>query len=65
MTRKFSLVFKMDNSAFVEDWRHEAARIMRDMANAVDNGIVSCSVLDINGNTVGKLAVTGEKIRGE
>jgi hypothetical protein len=55
--RKFELKFDTDNAAFdADNGNYEIARILRDIANNVEEGIshnVQYSVRDINGNKIG------------
>jgi hypothetical protein len=57
---------EMDNAAFTEDGpgaqRHEAARILRDLANRIEcnphfSPDYSQALRDINGNKVGHMAI--------
>lgn len=45
--------FKTSNAAF-EDDPYEAVRIIREVADKINNGATSGTIQDINGNTVGK-----------
>ena len=58
----FTLTIKTDNAAFADDPRPEVARILRKLADRVDDetGDTSWSVRDINGNTVGHWTLTTE-----
>ena len=60
---KFELDFKMGNAAFETDRQAEAARILRSIADLLDNGLSEAPIHDGNGNTVGDWAIFGE--RGE
>lgn len=51
-----SIYFNMENDAFQEEARnHEAARILRKIADNIESGIQDeeTIVRDVNGNTVG------------
>ncbi len=50
----FSLFFAMNNAAFEDMPEREAARILRDLANGVENGALEGKLKDANGNTVGE-----------
>lgn len=57
----FELNFETRNAAFTEnagDASVESARIMRDVAEALDNGCLQGSVIDVNGNRVGYWTLT-------
>ena len=48
----FSLTFNTDNAAFeAMDW--EVTRILREVANKVENGRTVGACIDINGNVIG------------
>lgn len=50
------------NEAFQNgDREREVARILRDIANKVENGRTSGKAIDINGNTVGRWAMKEKK----
>lgn len=59
---KLKLEISMDNAAFESDEGAEAARIMRDAADAVENGCIMASLFDVNGNTVGKFHIIGRSV---
>lgn len=50
----FKLEFEGGDAAFCEAPREEVARILREVATAVDSGRDGGSVRDINGNRVGE-----------
>jgi hypothetical protein len=56
------ITIKMDNAAFEFNQGPEVARILRDMAKAVDEDVdldwFSMNLRDLNGNTVGEAKVT-------
>lgn len=59
---KFKLEIVTDNAAFEEGPATELARILRDLANRVEqDGEFDGVVRDINGNVVGKHSLTGAK----
>jgi hypothetical protein len=50
----FSLAFMADNAAFDADCgRPEIARILRDLADRIEVGVIRSRVFDVNGNHVG------------
>ena len=49
--------FKTDNQAFEDYKEGEIARILCKIARAIENGSTSGSVMDINGNRIGKWEV--------
>jgi hypothetical protein len=51
---KFKIEFDTDNAAFDGQWAPETARILRNIADKIENGKASGKVLDENGNTVGQ-----------
>ena len=55
---KFTCEIDMDNAAFDDCPATEAARILRNVARMVEEGRGNAKLLDTNGNTVGKFAVT-------
>ena len=57
-----NLKIKMDNAAFGEYANHELARILRELANDVNEHCLQYAgdavfAIDINGNSVGKLEI--------
>jgi hypothetical protein len=53
----FDLKIETDNYAFDDDPRPEVARILREVADRVEHGIIATgyrNVRDINGNVVGR-----------
>lgn len=65
MTRNFALKFEMDNDAFSDGAEaNEAARILRDIADKIERGRTGGTAADINGNTVGKWEIDGERAEG-
>lgn len=65
---KFTLKVKMDNAAFVESNNGELARLLENTAKEVrvivESGLnihqLNPDILDINGNVVGSITVTGK-----
>ena len=60
---KLTLEIVMDNHAFSEDeggWGWEAARILRDAADKVQDGRTQAPLKDANGATVGQYEVTAQ-----
>jgi len=57
---KFKLEIKMDNAAFEDgaDGMFEIARILADLAADLRNGSAASTVMDANGNSVGRYIVT-------
>jgi hypothetical protein len=50
------ITIKTGNSAFEGGNKsYELARILRKLAEKVENGIYDCKIMDVNGNTVGKM----------
>ena len=61
---KLTVTIKMDNAAFHDgDNGNELARILRGLAERLDNATVSpgaaLNLRDVNGNTVGEARVSG------
>jgi hypothetical protein len=53
------LNFETANAAFADGHGHaEAARILHDIAERVDNGHETGVIRDINGNTIGRWSLT-------
>ena len=50
---KFTVSIDCNNSAF-DDGNTELARILRDLATRLDNGVTQAILKDINGNIVGQ-----------
>lgn len=60
----FKIEFETDNAAFEDMQTEEVARILREIADKVENGSFSfaCGVVrDYNGNTVGKWLLDNEE----
>jgi hypothetical protein len=53
----FTLTFKTDNEAFSPDAITEVVRILRDVANRVEQGRTVGPCMDANGNRVGSYTV--------
>jgi len=49
----FTLQFETDNAAFIDYPAKEAARILREIADKVQDGTHEKSIIDINGNIIG------------
>jgi hypothetical protein len=47
------VLIKTDNAAFEDGRDAELARILREIADGLDEGVSAGNVRDINGNTVG------------
>jgi len=50
--------FNMDNAAFCDIPEVEAARILKDAAEKIEAGQQEFSLMDFNGNVVGKVEIT-------
>lgn len=56
----FTLKFDTDNAAFEDTGlAHESARILRDVADRIENGAAIGTVRDVNGNTIGRFEFIG------
>jgi hypothetical protein len=61
------ITIKTGNAAFTYHESHEVARILRDFADKLDRAdllittIDEVALIDINGNKVGKVTVTGRR----
>lgn len=53
----FTLRIRSDSAAMVEDTEGEVARLLRRTADQVESGVVTGTLLDINGNKVGSWAL--------
>jgi len=69
---EFSLTFRIDNAAFVEDPAAEVARILRDVAGKVERGEGFTAgdahmrpIRDSNGNRIGEYCADLEDLGGE
>lgn len=61
---RFIVRLEADNAAFDEDPRYEIARILRDIADRVENGCelnLHQNARDINGNPVGTFVLRKEE----
>lgn len=59
---KMSMRIDSDNAAFEEDsGAVEVARLVRQIADRIDQGEREGKLLDLNGNTVGEFLVTEEE----
>ena len=59
MTLKLTIA--MDNAAFEPDPYAEAARILRETADSLEEYLTGFCVHDVNGNRVGTLTITGTR----
>lgn len=50
---EFRVLIQVDNAAFDDGRNHEVARILREVADGLDQDVSGGNVRDINGNTVG------------
>lgn len=57
----FTLTIKTENEAFGDSPAHEVARILRQIANRLEDGTDSAKVMDVNGNSVGHFDLTTEQ----
>ena len=53
MKMKFKLKFNTDNAAFDNAREYEIARILRGIAQRIENGIEDGFIIDSNGNKIG------------
>jgi hypothetical protein len=58
---RLTLTIHCDNAAFDDHPEMEIARILRKAAQDIDRGTFAAPLLDSNGNTVGKLKITGQR----
>jgi hypothetical protein len=58
---RFILTVKTTNAAFEDDAPTEVARLLRDVAERLEDGSVSGKMRDVNGNTVGDFGFTTEE----
>jgi len=49
----FQVNIKCTNAAFHDDRNNEVARILRELADKLDNGYMQANLFDLNGNNVG------------
>jgi hypothetical protein len=64
MPNVFELRIETDNAAFgdtLDDRAAELARILRNVANRVELGVVGAAVLDHNGNKVGSFILDADE----
>lgn len=61
---RFTCSFNMDNDAFTDDPQQEVARILRKIANQVNNSL-SNGILDANGNKIGNWSIQGKEMENE
>lgn len=56
---RFKIKLDMDGAAFDTDWRSEVQRILRDIAETIEDGddYLGTNVFDSNGNTVGRFTL--------
>jgi hypothetical protein len=54
----FTLTINTDNATFEDDLFFEIARILHDAANQVEGGTESGNLFDVNGNRIGRFAIT-------
>jgi hypothetical protein len=57
----FRLQIKCDNEAFSDDPGAELARLLREVANEIEEGYQGGGLNDVNGNRVGSYTLTGGK----
>jgi len=52
--KSITIKIKMTNAAFEGvNYQHEAARILKELANKIDDGRIPLVLFDVNGNSVG------------
>jgi len=56
----FKLTIRTANAAFEDGSAEEVARILRTVADALENGTRAAPLHDINGNQVGRFDLTGK-----
>lgn len=54
---EFRVLINIDNAAFEDGRDAELARILREVADKLDDGVSAGNVRDYNGNTVGDFGV--------
>jgi len=59
MRNTFSISIDTGNAAFEDDAGAEVARILRDVATALERGTRGAPLHDINGNRVGRFDLRG------
>jgi len=52
--KMFELKFKTNNATFEDYVEQEVSRILKEIANKIENGSTGGKVKDINGNTIGE-----------
>lgn len=57
----FKLEINCDNDAFGDTPGIEVAAMLREIADAVEEGAEACPIFDANGNTVGQYAFKGKR----
>lgn len=57
---QFTLEISLDNDEPANDHPDTLARYLREVADKVQAGYGNGNVRDINGNTIGQFAITGE-----
>lgn len=58
----FKLTIKTDNEAFSEDPGYEIARILKKIAQKLEDGDTNGPVMDVNGNKVGQWVLEGRSL---
>ncbi len=53
-----SLEIKQSNAAFTDCREIETARILKHLADKIEEGCTDCRIMDANGNCVGQMATT-------
>lgn len=55
---KATITIQMDNAAFADEPATELARILRNLAERIEEGSTESRLRDINGNHVGQFTIT-------
>ncbi len=55
---ELTIKITMDNDAFVPDWQPEAARILKEVASDLENGITLKTLRDLYGNRAGRITLS-------
>ncbi len=58
---KFTMEVALGNACFDDDMQGQLAGIMRRAANKVNEGYITHTLLDVNGNSVGSFAIVSEE----
>ncbi len=58
---KFIMEVTLENACFDDDMQGQLAGIMRRAANKVNEGYITHTILDANGNSVGSFTIVSEE----